>query len=213
MSSERRARGAHLRLGEARTPSSRSKNNRERLGKLQYKLYADGRHAVLIVLQATRWRRQGQHDPHVFTALNPQGCIVTSFKAPSAEELKHDYLWRIHQNVPTRGEVGVFNRSHYEDVLVVRVNKLVPKDAWSARYEQINDFERMLSDNGTHVVKFFLHISKDEQRKRFEERLDDPTKQWKFNADDLDAAQAMGRLPGGVRGRALPLQHGSPPGT
>jgi PPK2 family polyphosphate:nucleotide phosphotransferase len=121
--------------------------------------------------------------------MNPQGCRVVSFKAPSPEELKHDYLWRIHAHAPRRGEVAVFNRSHYEDVLVVRVNELVPKAQWSARYAQINDFERLLSDNGTHIVKFFLHISRDEQRKRFEERIAEPRKQWKFNPEDLAARE------------------------
>jgi len=160
--------------------------NRERLRELQYKLYADGRYAVLAVLQAIDGGGKDGTVRSVFTAFNPQGCTVTSFKAPSTQELKHDYLWRVHQHVPPRGEVGVFNRSHYEDVLIVRVDKLVPKETWSRRYEQINDFERMLGENDVIVVKFFLHISKDEQRKRFEERINDPTKQWKFCAADLE---------------------------
>jgi PPK2 family polyphosphate:nucleotide phosphotransferase len=158
---------------------------REELTKLQYKLYADGRHAVLVVLQATDGAGKDSTIQHVMTAFNPQGCIVTSFKAPNSEELKHDYLWRIHRRVPARGEIGVFNRSHYEDVLVVRVDNLVPEEVWRKRYEQINDFERMLSESGVHVIKFFLQISKEEQRKRFQDRLDDPTKQWKFNEDDV----------------------------
>jgi PPK2 family polyphosphate:nucleotide phosphotransferase len=158
---------------------------REELVKLQYKLYADGKHAVLIVLQATDGAGKDSTIQHVMTAFNPQGCIVTSFKAPTSEELKHDYLWRIHKRVPARGEIGVFNRSHYEDVLIVRVDSLVPEEMWRPRYDQINDFERMLSDNGVHIIKFFLQISKDEQRRRFQDRLDDPTKQWKFNADDV----------------------------
>jgi PPK2 family polyphosphate:nucleotide phosphotransferase len=158
---------------------------REELTQLQYKLYADGRYPVLIVLQATDGAGKDSTVQHVMTAFNPQGCIVTSFKAPTSEELKHDYLWRIHRRVPARGEIGVFNRSHYEDVLIVRVDSLVPEDVWRKRYEQINDFERMLSENGTRVIKFFLQISKDEQLKRFQDRLDDPTKQWKFNADDI----------------------------
>jgi PPK2 family polyphosphate:nucleotide phosphotransferase len=158
---------------------------REELTKLQYKLYADGRHAVLIVLQATDGAGKDSTVQHVMTAFNPQGCVVTSFKAPNSEELKHDYLWRIHRRVPAHGEIGVFNRSHYEDVLVVRVDNLVPEEIWRKRYEQINDFERMLSESGVHILKFFLQISKEEQRKRFQDRLDDPTKQWKFNADDI----------------------------
>ncbi len=160
--------------------------NRERLHELQYKLYADGRYAVLCVLQAIDGGGKDGTVRSVFTAFNPQGCTVNSFKAPSAEELKHDYLWRVHQRVPPRGEVGVFNRSHYEDVLVVRVDKLVPRETWRARYDQINDFERMLSENRVIVLKFFLHISKDEQKKRFEERITDATKQWKFSPEDLE---------------------------
>ena len=158
---------------------------REELTRLQYKLYADGRYPVLIVLQATDGAGKDSTVQHVMTAFNPQGCIVTSFKAPTSDELKHDFLWRIHRHVPGRGEIGVFNRSHYEDVLIVRVDNLVPEDIWRKRYEQINDFERMLSESGTRIIKFFLQISKDEQLKRFQDRLDDPTKQWKFNADDI----------------------------
>jgi PPK2 family polyphosphate:nucleotide phosphotransferase len=158
---------------------------REELTRLQYKLYADGRYPVLIVLQATDGAGKDSTVQHVMTAFNPQGCIVTSFKAPTSEELKHDYLWRIHRHVPARGEIGVFNRSHYEDVLIVRVDNLVPEEIWRKRYEQINDFERMLTENGTRIIKFFLQISKEEQLKRFQDRIDDPTKQWKFNADDI----------------------------
>ena len=160
--------------------------NRKRLSDLQYKLYADGRFGVLVVLQATDGGGKDSTVRDVFTAMNPQGCVVTSFKAPSAEEMKHDYLWRVHQHVPSRGEVGVFNRSHYEDVLVVRVAQLVPEAVWSLRYDHINDFERMLTDSNLTVIKLFLQISKSEQKQRMEERLQDPTKQWKFNADDLE---------------------------
>jgi PPK2 family polyphosphate:nucleotide phosphotransferase len=158
---------------------------REELTRLQYKLYADGRYPVLIVLQATDGAGKDSTIQHVMTAFNPQGCIVTSFKAPTSDELKHDFLWRIHRHVPARGEIGAFNRSHYEDVLIVRVDNLVPEDIWRKRYEQINDFERMLSESGTRIIKFFLQISKDEQLRRFQDRLDDPTKQWKFNPDDI----------------------------
>lgn len=159
---------------------------RDLLSELQQKLYADGRHAVLVVLQATDGGGKDSTIQHVMTAFNPQGCSVTSFKSPSSEELRHDYLWRIHKNVPPRGEIGVFNRSHYEDVLIVRVDKLVEKEVWKKRYEQINHFEAMLTASNVHVVKFFLQISKDEQLKRIQERLDDPTKQWKFNIDDVE---------------------------
>jgi PPK2 family polyphosphate:nucleotide phosphotransferase len=118
-------------------------------------------------------------------AFNPQGCPVTSFKVPSSEELAHDYLWRVHKAVPRKGEIGIFNRSHYEDVLVVRVHDLVPKATWSRRYDEINDFERLLVANGTTIVKFFLSIDRDEQRDRFQARYDDPTKRWKFSMGDL----------------------------
>jgi len=155
------------------------------LAELQYKLYADGRFGLLVVLQAIDGGGKDSTTRHVFSAFNPQGCSVTSFKAPGAEELRHDYLWRVHQHVPGRGEVGVFNRSHYEDVLVVRVDKLVPKPVWKLRYEQINQFEHMLVESNIHVVKLFLHISRDEQKRRFEERIHDPRKHWKFDPQDL----------------------------
>ena len=159
--------------------------NREKLSDLQYKLYADGRHALLVVIQAidAGGKDGAVHD--IFTAMNPQGCVVTSFKAPTAEELKHDYLWRVHQRVPARGMVGVFNRSHYEDVLIVRVEKLVQKAVWRERYEQINEFERMLTHNSVRIIKVFLQISKGEQKKRLEDRLKDPNRQWKFSPEDL----------------------------
>jgi PPK2 family polyphosphate:nucleotide phosphotransferase len=160
--------------------------NRKRLSDLQYQLYADGRFGMLVVLQATDGGGKDSTVRDIFTSMNPQGCSVTSFKAPSAEELKHDYLWRIHQHVPSRGEVGVFNRSHYEDVLVVRVLNLVSESTWRKRYDHINDFERMLTDGDIRVVKLFLQISKDEQKQRLEDRLKDPAKHWKFNADDLE---------------------------
>ncbi len=121
---------------------------------------------------------------HVVGSMNPQSCRVISFKQPSPEELAHDYLWRVERQAPRRGEVVVFNRSHYEDVLIVRVHGLVAEDVWSKRYEQINDFERRLAANGTHILKFFLHISKEEQLKRFERRLDDPARQWKISEAD-----------------------------
>ena len=122
---------------------------------------------------------------HVMGAMNAQSCRVTAFKAPSPEELAHDFLWRIHKAVPRHGEVGIFNRSHYEDVLVVRVHGLVHRAAWSERYEQINEFEHILAANGVTILKFFLHISKDEQLKRFRDRIDDPAKQWKIELADL----------------------------
>ena len=160
--------------------------HREQLRELQYKLYADGRFAVLVVLQGIDAGGKDGTCRDVISAFNPQGCSVVSFKAPSTEELKHDYLWRIHRQVPPRGEVGVFNRSHYEDVLVVRVANLVPKEVWSARYDQINRFERMLTENNVVVVKIFLQISKDEQLERFKDRMKDPAKQWKFSLEDVE---------------------------
>jgi PPK2 family polyphosphate:nucleotide phosphotransferase len=159
--------------------------NIRRLGELQYKMYADGRFGLLVVLQAIDGGGKDSTIRRVFGAMNPQGCTVTSFKAPTPLELKHDYLWRVHAHAPPRGEVAVFNRSHYEDVLIARVDKLVPDPVWMARYEQINQFEKLLVDSGTRIVKIFLHISKNEQKLRFEERLADRTKQWKFDPGDL----------------------------
>jgi len=158
----------------------------EKLGKLQQVFYADGRHALLVVVQGRDASGKDGVVGTVFSACNPQGVEVKSFKAPNSLELEHDYLWRIHNAVPRRGMIGIFNRSHYEDVLVVRVHSLVPKEVWSGRYQQINDFERMLAENGTVILKFFLHVSRDEQKQRMIERIDDPAKNWKFNAGDLD---------------------------
>ena len=157
----------------------------ERLTDLQDRIWAEGKHAVLVVLQGIDAAGKDGTIGKVMTAFNPQGCPVTSFKVPSAEELDHDYLWRVHKAVPRRGEVGIFNRSHYEDVLIVRVHGLVPKEVWGARYDEINAFEAHLAANGTTIVKFFLSISKDEQRERFQARYDDPTKRWKFSMGDL----------------------------
>jgi PPK2 family polyphosphate:nucleotide phosphotransferase len=156
-----------------------------RLGDLQELLYAEGKNRILIVLQATDTGGKDGVIRRVFSAINPQGVTVSNFKAPSDSELAHDYLWRVHQVTPARGEIRIFNRSHYEDVLVVRVRNLVPKEVWERRYQHINDFERMLADEGTTIIKFFLHISKAEQATRFQDRLDDPTKLWKFNPRDL----------------------------
>ena len=158
----------------------------ERIAGLQRVLYADARYALLIVLQGRDASGKDGTIRKVFTAVNPQGCTVASFKAPTEIEQRHDFLWRIHQQVPARGMIGIFNRSHYEDVLVPRVHDLVPKKVWSARYDQINDFESMLTDNGVVILKFMLHVSRDEQKKRLTERLTDKTKNWKFRAGDLD---------------------------
>lgn len=152
---------------------------------LQELLYAENKHKLLVVLQAMDTGGKDGTIRRVFEGVNPLGVRVASFKVPTPEELEHDYLWRVHKQVPGKGEIMIFNRSHYEDVLVVRVHGLVPETAWKKRYAQINDFERMLAEEGTTILKFFLHISLDEQKQRLQARLDDPTKQWKFNVGDL----------------------------
>jgi PPK2 family polyphosphate:nucleotide phosphotransferase len=156
----------------------------KKLRKLQELLYADGRFALLICLQGMDAGGKDGTINHILGAMNPQGCRVAAFKEPSAEELAHDFLWRIHQAAPAKGHVTIFNRSHYEDVLIVRVHNLVPRAVWSHRYDQINAFEKGLVEGNTHILKFFLHISKKEQLNRFKERLDDPTKQWKISESD-----------------------------
>jgi PPK2 family polyphosphate:nucleotide phosphotransferase len=162
------------------------KRNVERLSELQRLLYAENKHALLIVLQALDAGGKDGTIRHVMSGVNPQGCRVTSFKVPSAEEADHDYLWRIHKAVPRKGEIGIFNRSHYEDIVAVRVRNLQPEPVWSARYDQINAFERLLSENGVTILKFFLHISKDEQRERLLARIEDPAKHWKVNPGDWE---------------------------
>ncbi len=157
-----------------------------RIAELQNRLYAESRQALLIVLQATDTGGKDSTIRKVLGPINPQGVRVTSFKAPTSIELAHDYLWRIHQAVPAKGMIGVFNRSHYEDVLVVKVHGLAPKEAIEKRYDQINDFERHLAENHVTMLKFFLHISKAEQKERLQARLDDPEKHWKFNPRDLE---------------------------
>ncbi len=157
----------------------------ERIDKLQYLLYAEHKHALLIVLQGLDAAGKDGTIRHVMAGVNPQGCDVTSFKKPSTEELEHDFLWRVHTAIPKYGDIGIFNRSHYEDVLVVRVHDLVPKSVWSKRYDQINQFESTLNQNNVKILKFFLHISKDEQKKRFEERIDDPDRRWKISQSDF----------------------------
>jgi PPK2 family polyphosphate:nucleotide phosphotransferase len=157
----------------------------EKLQELQELLYAEGKHKVLVVLQAMDTGGKDGAIRRVFDGVNPQGVKVASFKVPTSEEMAHDFLWRAHKVVPANGELVVFNRSHYEDVLVVRVHNYVPKEVWSKRYEQINAFEKMLAENGTTILKFFLHISKDEQKERLQARLDDPSKHWKFSLGDL----------------------------
>ena len=157
----------------------------DRLDELQYMLYAEGKRSVLIVLQGMDTSGKDGTIRHVMSGASPQSCKVTSFKVPTSHEAAHDFLWRIHEAVPEKGNIGIFNRSHYEDVLVVRVHKLVPKSVWSERYDEINRFEKYLTENGTTILKFFLHISNDEQKKRIEERIADPKKHWKLSEADL----------------------------
>ena len=157
----------------------------DRLEALQELLFAEGKHKLLIVLQAMDTAGKDGVIRHVFDGVNPQGVKVAAFKVPSPDELAHDYLWRVHKQTPGRGEITIFNRSHYEDVLVVRVHNIVPEEVWKRRYEQIAAFEKMLADEGTTILKFYLHIDLDEQKARLQERLDDPSKHWKFAVGDL----------------------------
>lgn len=156
----------------------------KQLDELQNLFYAEKKRALLIVLQGMDAAGKDGTVRHVMSGVSPQGCSVKSFKVPNSEELAHDFLWRIHKAVPEKGMFGIFNRSQYEDVLVVRVHKLVPKDVWKARYDQINRFEKNLAENDVKLLKFFLHISREEQEKRFQERLHDPRKKWKFSKAD-----------------------------
>jgi PPK2 family polyphosphate:nucleotide phosphotransferase len=149
-------------------------------------LYAEHKHKVLIVLQAMDSGGKDGTIRHVFDGVNPQGVKVASFKVPTKEELDHDYLWRVHEHTPGKGEIVIFNRSHYEDVLVVRVHDLVPRPVWRRRFKHIRDFERILADEGTTILKFFLHIDLEEQKERFQARLDTPHKRWKFRLGDLE---------------------------
>ena len=174
-----------------------------RLSELQQRLYAEDRWSVLIVLQAMDAAGKDSIIKHVMSGINPQGCEVYSFKQPSAEELQHDFLWRVAQRLPTNGRIGIFNRSHYEEVLTVRVHKellerqklpkqLVGKDIWQQRFDDIRAFERHLARNGTRILKFFLNVSKDEQRKRFLDRIDEPGKRWKFSMGDVAERKLWG---------------------
>jgi PPK2 family polyphosphate:nucleotide phosphotransferase len=182
------------------TPGYRSKRsaqrtlerNLERLRELQYLMYAENKHALLVVLQGVDAAGKDGTIRHVMSGLNPQGVNVMPFKTPSAEEIDHDYLWRIHRAVPPRGDIGIFNRSHYEDILIVRVHGLVERSVWSRRFDQINAFEKLLVENGVGVLKFFLHISSDEQKDRIQERIDDPTRRWKLSPADFTERRFFG---------------------
>ncbi len=158
---------------------------RRRIQELQARQYAENKQGLLIVLQAMDTGGKDGAIKHVFSGVNPQGCRVSSFKAPNPEEANHDFLWRYHKSVPARGRIGIFNRSHYEDVLVVRVKNLVPEEVWRERYGLINDLEHNLTLGDISVIKFYLHISKDEQKRRLESRLADPDKRWKFSTNDI----------------------------
>jgi PPK2 family polyphosphate:nucleotide phosphotransferase len=173
--------------------ANRLSKNQERLAELQYLLYAEAKRALLVVLQGIDAGGKDGTIRHVMSGLNPQGVSVTSFKVPEGAEKRHDYLWRVHCAVPEHGMIGIFNRSHYEDVLIVRVHSLVAKPVWSKRFQQINDFERMLSENGVTSLKFLLYIGKDEQAKRFRERLEDKSKNWKFSPADVEEREYWGR--------------------
>ena len=159
--------------------------NLQKMEPLQYLMYAENKHSLLIVLQGLDAAGKDGVVRHVLTGMNPSGCVSVNFKQPTARELAHDFLWRVHPHVPAKGAVAIFNRSHYEDVLVARVHNLVPEKVWSKRYDQINDFERLIAtENNTTILKFFLHISKEEQLERFKKRLDDPARQWKISDSD-----------------------------
>lgn len=162
----------------------RTRKLQARMDELQFHLYSEHKRSLLICLQAPDAGGKDGVIRHVMGSMSPQGCRVVSFKQPSPEELDHDFLWRIEHQTPGRGEVVIFNRSQYEDVLIVRVHNLVPKHVWSKRYKEINAFEKRLTDSGTHVIKFFLHISKEEQLQRFKRRLDDPAREWKISEAD-----------------------------
>src|SRR6476619_7532224 len=159
--------------------------NLQKMEQLQYLMYAENKHSLLVVLQGLDAAGKDGVVRHVFTGINPEGCVAVNFKEPTAKELAHDFLWRVHPHVPAKGSVVIFNRSHYEDVLVARVHGLVPRKIWSKRFDEINDFEKLITkQNDTTILKFFLHISKEEQLARFDKRLDDPELQWKISESD-----------------------------
>ncbi len=188
--------GTHVKLQEWDPNDNGSKKDKDsadqelkdlmtKLEDLQQLLYAEHKHKLLIVLQAMDTGGKDGTISHVFSGVNPQGVRVSSFKVPTPPERDHDFLWRVHAQVPGNGEIAIFNRSHYEEVLVVRVHDLVPKEVWQGRYDEINNFEAMLANEGTTILKFYLNIDQDEQKKRLQARLDDPKKHWKFNSEDL----------------------------
>ncbi len=171
---------------DKQSAEKRIKQNAERMSELANILFAENKRSILLVLQGMDTAGKDGTIRTVMRGVNPRGCQVVSFKRPSDEELDHDFLWRVHQVVPRKGNIGIFNRSHYEDVLVVRVHKLVPESVWSERFDQINAFEKVLVESGTVIIKCFLLISKETQRERLQARIDDPKEHWKFNMNDLE---------------------------
>jgi PPK2 family polyphosphate:nucleotide phosphotransferase len=172
---------------------SEIQENLKKMDELQYRMYAENKHSLLIVLQGLDAAGKDGVVRHVLTGMNPSGCVSVNFKQPTKDELAHDFLWRVHPHAPAKGAIAIFNRSHYEDVLVARVHGLVPEKVWSKRYDQINDFERLITtENNTTILKFFLHISKEEQLARFRKRLDDPARQWKISDSDYKEREYWG---------------------
>jgi len=185
--------GYHGKHESHKSASPEIQENRQKMEDLQYLMYAENKHSLLIVLQGLDAAGKDGVVRHVLTGMNPSGCVAVNFKEPTAKELAHDFLWRVHPHVPAKGSVAIFNRSHYEDVLVVRVHGLVPEKVWSKRYDQINDFEQLIvTENNTTILKFFLYISKQEQLDRFKKRLDDPTRQWKISDSDYKEREYWG---------------------
>jgi PPK2 family polyphosphate:nucleotide phosphotransferase len=185
--------GYHGKHESHKSALSEIQQNLQKMDELQYRLYAENKHSLLIVLQGLDAAGKDGVVRHVLTGMNPEGCVCTNFKQPTKEELTHDFLWRVHPHVPAKGSVAIFNRSHYEDVLVARVHELVSKNIWSKRYDEINDFERLIvTENDTTILKFFLHISKEEQLARFKKRLNDPDRQWKISDSDYKEREYWG---------------------
>ena len=177
--------GYHGKHESHKSALSEIQENLQKMEGMQYRMYAENKHSLLIVLQGLDAAGKDGVVRHVLTGMNPSGCVSVNFKQPTAKELAHDFLWRVHPHVPAKGSVAIFNRSHYEDVLVARVHGLVPEKVWSKRYDQINDFEQLIAtENNTTILKCFLHISKEEQLARFKKRLDDPARQWKISESD-----------------------------
>jgi PPK2 family polyphosphate:nucleotide phosphotransferase len=177
--------GYHGKHESRKSALTEIEENLQKMDELQYRMYAENKHSLLIVLQGLDAAGKDGVVRHVLTGMNPSGCVAVNFKQPTKEELAHDFLWRVHPHVPAKGSVAIFNRSHYEDVLVAKVHGLVPAKIWSKRYDQINDFEQLIAtENNTTILKFFLHISKEEQLARFAKRLDDPARQWKISDSD-----------------------------